>query len=181
MEMNVDHDESPHSPGLKARIRRVRLNTVIDRDAGSMLVDQGYCSRCEYPYTPLKEALDLDRASQMDEIYGDGILYSSFNKSRNEDYKNNKYTNTKVMPSIKSVEVLNEGISDKQVRILAYLREHATDQTYFKSRLIAEELGLSAKEVGTNMPVIQEAATDLQIEKWGYSSGTTWKLTTVSP
>lgn len=68
-------------------------------------------------------------------------------------------------------------LTDKQLRILAYLRERASDQTYFKSRLIAEELGMSAKEVGANMPAICEAEFDLDIEKWGYSSGTTWMVT----
>ncbi|MFC6787637.1 hypothetical protein ACFQFH_17790 [Halobaculum halobium] len=68
-------------------------------------------------------------------------------------------------------------LSDKQHQILAYLREHAAEQTYFKSRLIAEELGLSAKEVGANMSAVVDAAADIDVEKWGYSSGTTWMVT----
>jgi len=67
-------------------------------------------------------------------------------------------------------------LSEKQRRILSYLRERASDQTYFKSRLIAEELGLSAKEVGTNMPAIRDGDVGLDVEKWGYSSSTTWKV-----
>lgn len=67
--------------------------------------------------------------------------------------------------------------TEKQRRILAYLRERATDQTYFKSRLIAEDLGLSAKEVGANIPAIQRNDTDVQIERWGASSGATWMVT----
>ncbi|MFB6069748.1 MAG: hypothetical protein ABEJ76_01885 [Halanaeroarchaeum sp.] len=69
-----------------------------------------------------------------------------------------------------------EALSPKQRSILEYLRENAQTKTYFKSRLIGEELDLSAKEVGTNMPAVVEAA-DLDIEKWGYSSSTTWKVT----
>lgn len=68
-------------------------------------------------------------------------------------------------------------LSEKQARILGYLREHAGSKTYFKSRLIADELGLSAKEVGANMRPLLEADHDLTIEKWGYSSGTTWMVT----
>ena len=68
-------------------------------------------------------------------------------------------------------------LSDKQRRILRYLRERADTKTYFKSRLIGEELGLSAKEVGTNMSAIREGDFDVDVEKWGYSSGTTWKVT----
>jgi hypothetical protein len=68
-------------------------------------------------------------------------------------------------------------LSDKQQRILSYLREKGQMKTYFKSRLIGEELGLSAKEVGTNMTAICEGDFDVDVEKWGYSSGTTWKVT----
>lgn len=69
------------------------------------------------------------------------------------------------------------GLSEKQARILEYLRRHAPDRTYFKSRLIADDLGLSAKEVGANMGAVADAATGLDVEKWGYSSGTTWMVT----
>lgn len=68
-------------------------------------------------------------------------------------------------------------LTDKQRRILGYLRENGRMKTYFKSRLIGEELGLSAKEVGANMSAIQEGEFDVSVEKWGYSSGTTWKVT----
>jgi len=69
------------------------------------------------------------------------------------------------------------GLSEKQQRILRYLRERADSQTYFKSRLIGEELGLSAKEVGTNMTAIAEGEFALDVERWGYSSSTTWMVT----
>ena len=68
-------------------------------------------------------------------------------------------------------------LSEKQRRILDYLREHADTQTYFKSRLIGEALGLSPKEVGTNMNAIRNMDGVLSVEKWGYSSSTTWKVT----
>lgn len=70
----------------------------------------------------------------------------------------------------------SEPLSTKQRRILEYLRANADDRTYFKSRLIGEELGLSAKEVGTNMAAIQNGEFDLTVEKWGYSSSTTWMV-----
>ena len=68
-------------------------------------------------------------------------------------------------------------LSTTQARILEYLRAHVDDQTYFKSRLIADDLDLSAKEVGANMRAVVEAADELDVEKWGYSSGTTWMVT----
>jgi len=68
-------------------------------------------------------------------------------------------------------------LTTKQQQILAYLRERVDDQTYFKSRLIADELDMSAKEVGANMNPIVEGDVDITVEKWGYSSGTTWMVT----
>ena len=68
-------------------------------------------------------------------------------------------------------------LSDKQRRILEFLRDNAGTQTYFKSRLIGEELDLSAKEVGTNMTAIANGEFEIDVDKWGYSSATTWKVT----
>ena len=67
-------------------------------------------------------------------------------------------------------------LTDKQRRILSYLTENA-EQTYFKSRLIADDLDLSAKEVGANMRAIRGSDVGVTVEKWGYSSGTTWMVT----
>jgi len=68
-------------------------------------------------------------------------------------------------------------LSEKQRRILRYLRSNADDCTYFKSRLIGDDLDLSAKEVGTNMTAIAQSDVEVDVEKWGYSSATTWKVT----
>jgi hypothetical protein len=68
-------------------------------------------------------------------------------------------------------------LSEKQRRILAHLSEAAPAQTYFKSRLVAEEVDMTAKEVGANMRALLTSEHGLDIEKWGYSSGTTWKVT----
>jgi hypothetical protein len=76
-----------------------------------------------------------------------------------------------------STTAATPSLSDKQRRILQYLRDRADERTYFKSRLIAEDLGMSAKEVGTNMTALTEGEFDVSVEKWGYSSGTTWMVT----
>jgi hypothetical protein len=68
-------------------------------------------------------------------------------------------------------------LSTKQHRILDYLREEGQTKTYFKSRLIGDDLEMTAKEVGTNMTAIQRGEFDVDVEKWGYSSSTTWKVT----
>lgn len=67
-------------------------------------------------------------------------------------------------------------LTEKQRKIRRYLLENADGQQYFKSRLIGEELGLSPKEVGTNLATIAETDPHLDIERWGYSSSTTWKV-----
>ncbi|ELY74702.1 MULTISPECIES: DUF7123 family protein [Natrinema] len=69
-------------------------------------------------------------------------------------------------------------LTSKQRRILEYLRNNAATKTYFKSRLIGNELGMTAKEVGSNITALQEGDYDIEIEKWGYSSSTTWKVDT---
>jgi DNA-binding MarR family transcriptional regulator len=81
------------------------------------------------------------------------------------------------MSATASASADTPNLTEKQREILSYLRQHSDTQTYFKSRLIGEELGLSAKEVGTNMTALEEADLGLEIEKWGYSSSTTWMVT----
>jgi hypothetical protein len=75
-----------------------------------------------------------------------------------------------------TAQARSTSLSEKQHRILEYLRDRAADQTYFKSRCIGDDLGLSAKEVGTNMRAIQEGEFRVEVEKWGYSSSTTWMV-----
>ncbi|MCU4925362.1 hypothetical protein OB905_05085 [Halobacteria archaeon AArc-dxtr1] len=67
-------------------------------------------------------------------------------------------------------------LTSKQLQILQYLRENGATKTYFKSRLIGRELGMTAKEVGSNITALQDGDYDVEIEKWGYSSSTTWKV-----
>ncbi|ELY59029.1 hypothetical protein C493_05245 [Natronolimnohabitans innermongolicus JCM 12255] len=69
-------------------------------------------------------------------------------------------------------------LTSKQRQILQYLRDNAGTKTYFKSRLIGKELGMTAKEVGSNITALQDGNYDVEIEKWGYSSSTTWKVST---
>lgn len=67
-------------------------------------------------------------------------------------------------------------LTEKQRRIRRYLLENAEAKQYFKSRLIGEDLDLSPKEVGTNLATLAETDPELTIERWGYSSSTTWKV-----
>jgi len=65
----------------------------------------------------------------------------------------------------------------KEERLKAYLRAKAQDgEMYFKSKFIADEVGLSPKEIGALMVKLTDSASDLTIEKWSYTSATTWRV-----
>jgi DNA-binding Lrp family transcriptional regulator len=63
-------------------------------------------------------------------------------------------------------------------RILEHLRERAgAGESYFRARGIAEQLGLSAKQVGVRLSRLAEEAEEVDIEKWGRARSTTWRVT----
>jgi len=65
----------------------------------------------------------------------------------------------------------------KEDRLKRYLYEKAADgEHFFKSKFIADEVGLSPKEIGALMVKLRESATDIEIEKWSYTSATTWRI-----
>lgn len=65
----------------------------------------------------------------------------------------------------------------KEARLRTYLRDKAADgEVYFKSKFIADDVGLSPKEIGALMVKLRESATELEIEKWSYTSATTWRV-----
>lgn len=70
--------------------------------------------------------------------------------------------------------------TEEDRRILAYLSERvARGERYFRAKNIASQIGLSAKQVGTRLPKLAEKAddVDMDIEKWGRSRSTTWRVT----
>jgi len=67
----------------------------------------------------------------------------------------------------------------KEERLKGYLQQKAADgEMYFKSKFIADEVGLSPKEIGALMVKLRDSATDLEVEKWSYTSATTWRVET---
>jgi hypothetical protein len=65
----------------------------------------------------------------------------------------------------------------KEQRLKQFLQREADDgEMYFKSKFIADEVGLSAKEIGALMVKLKDSATDIEIEKWSYTSATTWRI-----
>ena len=67
----------------------------------------------------------------------------------------------------------------KEDRLARFLREEAAEdgELYFKSKFIAEEVDLSPKEIGALMVKLRDSVADLEIEKWSYTSATTWRVT----
>jgi hypothetical protein len=67
--------------------------------------------------------------------------------------------------------------ASKEERLKEYLLSKAQDgELYFKSKFIADEVGLSPKEIGALMVKLRDSATELSVEKWSYTSATTWRI-----
>ncbi len=66
----------------------------------------------------------------------------------------------------------------KERRLKRYLRERADDdgELYFKGKFIADDVELSPKEIGALMVKLADSVDDLEIEKWSYTSATTWRV-----
>lgn len=68
--------------------------------------------------------------------------------------------------------------TEEEARIVAYLRDSVSSgDRYFRAKNIAEAIGLTAKQVGTRLPHLAEKSDDVDIEKWGRSKSTTWRVT----
>lgn len=69
----------------------------------------------------------------------------------------------------------------KRERLRRYLRRRAVDgEFYFKSKHIAEEVGLSTKEIGALLPGLSQSATTFDLDEWGYANATTWRVVPTS-
>jgi hypothetical protein len=68
--------------------------------------------------------------------------------------------------------------SSDQGKIVSYLYTGVIKgKHYFKSKYIAADLGLTPKEVGTNLAILSEICEELDICRWSYSNSTTWRVT----
>lgn len=69
-------------------------------------------------------------------------------------------------------------LSEEERRIVAYLRDSVSrGERYFRSKNIAEAIGLSSKQVGSRLPELAEKTDDVEIEKWSRARSTTWRVT----
>lgn len=70
-------------------------------------------------------------------------------------------------------------LSPKASRLVSYLREEVNDaggEIYIKGKFISDDVDLSPKEIGALMLQLQDTVHDLDIEKWSYTSATTWRI-----
>jgi len=72
--------------------------------------------------------------------------------------------------------IARPSLSETQARLLSYLCDRVDGTAYMKAKYVADDLGLSSKEVGINMGILAERTDDVTIEQWGRSSSTTWKV-----
>ena len=80
--------------------------------------------------------------------------------------------------SMVTTRKLRESYNETQHKIVGYLHSGLTKgKHYFKSKYIAKDLGLSPKEVGTNMAILADICKELTIIRWSYSNSTTWMVT----
>jgi hypothetical protein len=65
-------------------------------------------------------------------------------------------------------------------RLERHLRERAADgEFYFKSKFVADDLGLSSSEVGSLVTGLQGSTAGLTVERWAYTNATTWRVAPV--
>jgi len=80
--------------------------------------------------------------------------------------------------NMSTTKKIKEKYNETQHKIVHYLQSGITvGKLYFKSKYIAKDLGLSPKEVGTNMAILADICKDLNIIRWSYSNSTTWMVT----
>jgi len=61
--------------------------------------------------------------------------------------------------------------------LLEYLERRADDgEIYVKSKFLAEDLDLSASQIGVLLGRLQDSADTLDIEQWSYTNATTWRI-----
>lgn len=74
-------------------------------------------------------------------------------------------------------ETSAEDFNEKQSKLASYLEEKVADgKIFFKSKFMTDDLGMSTKEIGSNMLRLAEEYEGLSIQKWSYSGATTWRV-----
>jgi len=78
----------------------------------------------------------------------------------------------------KRIETTDGKSVETQSKILLYLKTYiAKGGRFVKAKYVAKDLGLTSKEVGTNLAILSEINDELNISRWSYSNSTTWSVT----
>jgi len=83
------------------------------------------------------------------------------------------------MSATQTAETTTQNLSPKAQKLAQYLRNEVTQnggEMYIKSKFIADDVELSAKEIGALMLRVQEHAQNITVEKWSYTAATTWRI-----
>ena len=88
----------------------------------------------------------------------------------------------RILKLLKVIMLLNSqfsaGYTERQISLLTYLKcQVHGGKCFFKAKHIAREIGLSSREVGTNMGILAQTCDELSISRYGYSNSTTWRVT----
>ncbi len=70
-------------------------------------------------------------------------------------------------------------LSQKALQLAEYLLQEVSEnggELYIKGKFISGDVGLSPKEIGQLMPQLQEKHDRLDVERWSYTSATTWRV-----
>lgn len=68
------------------------------------------------------------------------------------------------------------GTSDCE-RLAQYLRRKGNGGEYYvKSKFIADDIDLSARQIGALMGRLDEHVADITVERWAYTNATTWRV-----
>lgn len=82
-------------------------------------------------------------------------------------------------PTPAIAEDVESELNDKQKEIIKHLLQLAKDnggEAYTRSKKIANEIGLTSREVGTNLNIARKSVNCVEVKKWGRSNSTTWKV-----
>ncbi|SEP22667.1 hypothetical protein SAMN04487948_12336 [Halogranum amylolyticum] len=75
------------------------------------------------------------------------------------------------------MSVTDPADAPNEKRLEQFLLEKARDgEFYFKSKFIADDVGLSPKQIGALMSKLRDSTTELEIERWSYTGATTWHI-----
>lgn len=66
--------------------------------------------------------------------------------------------------------------SERLVRYLRTRAERSGGEVYVKGKHIADDVDLSPHEIGALLSELSDAAGDIEVEKWAYTSATTWRV-----